>query len=465
MLFLLIMWLLWPLKMANILWELRYILLILLLCLWYLATLVNSIDLFFTNLWDKHFFFMSKYAVSYINFYYKFINDLVLLEAWKMSKSQMVMLDFGLYNWFNIYFPGFLKYFYLFSGEVDLIFNKYINYIINYTNSAIFNSVINNFILYYPVLKGLVLNFFNETVFIYWLTIYKNSFFYYYYYIFIFLYFEQYGFLPRLLYTSDFKGIERAYYDLIINYNIDPMIAYNLRFMYYTNMFNLSRRTLWGNYNSSAKNFFEFYAYNWRIKEEKKYKIFLTQTFEKKKIGKFYNNLLKRRYNATELYFLDLYKYETFRGLEHYDYNNKSNLLKTKYEYNLISFWKKLSTSRYNLHENLLINYKAYRQSEFFKYNFFFTEQQSKKAKALFAYNPQEAFIATKMQKKVPHYRWNIVSHQKFYGSRLYHYNYLIPDFGFLGSKTWGTSWVYLNADQVGIRNAFLGDEERYHRY
>jgi len=132
----------------------------------------------------------------------------------------------------------------------------------------------------------------------------------------------------------------------------------------------------------------------------------------------------------------------------------------------LINFWKKLSTSHYNLHEKLLINYKAHRKSEFVKYHFFLLEQPSKKkAKALFAYSPQEAFIATKMHKKLPHYRWNIVSHQKSYGSRLYYYNYLIPDFGFLGSKTWGTSWVYLNADQVSVRNTLLGDYARYARY
>ena len=368
---------------------------------------MNSIDLYFSTFWDVV-INRSRNVLYGPTFYLKFLHKVNHEALW----SNRTRLNRFFDDWYHatLFMPfqsyGFMKQIikYIYINEIvplKVSFNYYYyKYVLMYHIIDFLEKIldIHKSIFYYPTIYE-YFNIFDLSI----MTSHEEKFdlvrenfrkylFFlsgYYSWTYIFMLFS-YNFITNY---SDFfllKGLAtipvfgRSSAFLNLNYLRHLRYYRYHRLSYFSNMFELLRKDLWGNSKPSSSSFFMFYSRQW-FTSEKQY---------------FYARILHRQENA---------RIRINSGTRDPVYHKFDN-------YGLFFFT--------DYYDHLL------HQAEVRDMPEVYTQ----------ALPYKRATIAHKKLRVGARYYWH-------YQSANFYTKYLLPDIGFIGSSTWGTKWKYMSFD------------------
>lgn len=270
--FLLIVLILRPLESSNVLWSYRYLILLCALTVWFLASFVNSVDLYFTTMWDI--FNNNAHSVIYgSDFYWKFIHKTNYELIWSNRTRSRKFIN----NWYhyNIHYLYLYKFYYLkfiwfhYKQVFNFIYEKYYQ---PYIWSLEYELVYLYFRLEYTYdyLEAYYKFFENKkyaTVLYFYLTSTEKFAAWYSIFSLHFLTFNEYFFYKTIANTTIF-GTSYSHLNLMNRTSPNFKKFLFVKLSYYKHIFELTRNSLWGDYNITPSSFFIFYRKKWFMSEK-----------------------------------------------------------------------------------------------------------------------------------------------------------------------------------------------------
>jgi hypothetical protein len=488
-------------------WKLRYSYLIIIFILWALAGLTNSVDILFSDFWgDK--ILLKNEIFNGMNFYYSFVSNPNQEWQW-LNELRVTTIANNWYN-FNIepdkgfldflkipYYEYYMKLLKYISKDYPVYFQNEFDYLQDIRRKLAdgVNLNLNFFFIkksYYMAIfyfyKTLIIDALSEYFYLSYLTVFfsffkdyivntlilipfkifefyltsffsYNSVFYikyklfeiffllnnnfnffsYYYFIFISHFIYLYVNLYNFFYIFNLYGLSVNFYKLIKIFNGEQI--YKFRLLYYSNMFNLIRLNLWGHYKMPTNYFFNCYRRKWVFygNPDSFFHRYINIPQYQSHFFNFYFGNQGRDLLSTKMY--------SYGGIlvDFPEFDDKFFLKKNVMpEFDITNYHKK-----YDWHyEQLVKRYNKYN----LKNQVLYTDS---------TYNQLNVSTVQSNYIRLPVFRTNhntagILKRDLVYRYyNVYFTKYLLPDFGFIGSKNWGVRWDYFSFDDSVASDSF----------
>lgn len=401
-----------PVVLSGYLWSFRYFFLFILYALWMLSSWVNSVDLYFSFLWDV--IVNNARAMVYgPDFYSKFLHKVNHELIWTNKTRSIRFFD----DWYhhNLYRPYRYKFYYsdiLFSFYKPLLYNLDAIFDLRKTllNAKLFYGEIflNSTVHLFQSMSKFLISVNPNAITTFFLYSYTNPldkkmyffanfesqaiakthimFFSYWYSLFTINFFvlNEFLFYKTVIATSPIFGNSFGFLNL--NYLEDLKVFRFVKLSYYKHMLEFLRINLWGNYKVPASGFFMFYRRKWFMSEKHFLYISIYKSIQKGQRLRAIGNSPALKGIPADIF---LVYDEPMHGVAAYDKPMHWNTV--------------LPIKRHNSYIKLQANYQVKHR---FNYSLFYSK-------------------------------------------------YLLPDIGFIGSSNWGVKWKYLSFD-TSLKNDSL---------
>ena len=322
------LFLLYPLKIADIVWSIRYWFLLMVAVCWYFSAFINSIDLFSVPLWGvgttfdlfkkegllygpvfyKRFIHKANYEYVWVQtyrgwsvhddwihrqfdwIYTSYLENFAWIRKYLRLLNAAIVRDYGLdlYETKN----GLVRFYKLWSGATLDILSKTFESVVNtisplwklgskfWTESNPFNYMFLMLPLTYRESVSLFFSsFLGDSQLDFFFKNYslvfsnKMNFFTYNYYLFH-LTFMQTSMLHLKFFLTEFYsvipffGYSYAYY-YMYNFGFSPEKVAKFKYLYHASTMNSMKLNMWGEYKPTVNNFFMFYARTWTVVEDR----------------------------------------------------------------------------------------------------------------------------------------------------------------------------------------------------
>lgn len=461
------------------LWSFRYVFLVLLLILWFLAGLMNSTDILFSSLWGK--ISNSMNDVFYGPFLYKkFIYPISYEDIWVHKTRSRVINEWDHFNFVG-FINGCLYVLDLIHLDLQPLVYQLNSLVSPYKSIFELNMKkvvdnINKFNMIFSFDGDKINTQYFSNVF---------SFFGIYYNIFVlnFLTFHFDFFFSEFVGRTSLYGYGHGPVTLSLLLEKKSKSQMNLlRINYYVQMFKLLRRDLWGNFSVQPQHFFIFYRRRWFVSEKHfvwlglssmaherelvgffnpytynfyhmvadlvlSYRFAFTPLLRKEYLGAYVNDLLQQSDFLELVNCLKDAEYSYIAGEIKEDFGSNAQVRMRQFARS-----KGLTEKEYFFAHILYRSYMKYQGSStafllnianlfYFDRDFFdflyYRDNPEKFINDMPLQDMNWAFLGRKL------YKFN-----KHHSNNLYYVKYLLPDFGFIGSVNWGVNWKYLMFDR-----------------
>jgi len=394
--FCLLVLLLRPSNFSVYLWSLRYFFIFIIFNLWILAGFMNSIDIYFSSVWDL-INLKTRSLIYGPDFYSKFLHKTNYEIIWSNRTRTRRFVD----SWYNNSLIHFYRHKFYYINLVYEPLNNYIHYkylTFLYTTSfgLKYRESQDFFKIYLHRLRyrdWALIPYFRHIKYFLWPfyeqlalksldfgvdTPFHSVYIYYRLFSMFFLTFNQYAY-AKFLAKVTIMGVSQSFLNL--NFiNLKTQQIGFLRLSYYRHMFDILRFNLWGKYPILSSSYFMFYRRKWFMTEKQFFYLIVQNAMPN-----------KRRHDLGAFHILN--RPDRVMYFRLFD----DSLVSDKIAYDLaFETTHIIPIKRYNTYVTKRLN----------------------------------------------------VEYKNHYNYSLFYAQYLVPDVGFIGSANWAVNWKYLSIDK-----------------